>query len=1238
MGSSVNHVSFLRKANFTALLTVSLLSGCGGGGGAPSGLTPQVAPALATFAEIGVTAATVADGAATLYLMTGKSAILRLNLLLDSSTAATDLTVTEFGKGALAASQDPNGGWMLNIDASAMANGEAAPLQIRVTNSKLNKYAITTATLSFITPQTSTARLTSSGGVVGPADFQVQVLPNNSVKDFALTVRTAVRPDIGGTLIDISLDTDIGDATVSMRLPEATSTSNGSNARIRPQSAGRTALAATNASALLAEWSSTDPYVSPDGKRTNLGKTWLSFQDYLIGLADGPGSYRIASRYICVTSRITSGQSCFKDRVWLRRDTVAEVNSVVLPGYDIDAWTDFEPVLFVHGFTLSGLGGGSGTWKNFPLLSKATQIEIPSKKLVPFEFRWNTDSSFKLVGKDLADAIQKIENATGKRVNIVAHSFGGILVRVVLEKIALPTTGTIDDMIASVLTLGAPHSGIMLESGVSHGVSFPIGADFPLLSLCWQVSCYESGFNTSALTFQNPFEAARAGVSQESGEIVASIYRQVSTIPNIPIYIGIGLGASGDGGKYQNGDNLISYEGQRFFPTTDGGRRLTALCNPCTVSDAGAKVREFVLGINPATPVFPGGDVNFAREGGFGWRPNGYTHSTGIPQLDASLKDFFLPSDSTSQGIEPGPVARGCNASISADICEHAGYHAFVQLMSEVYAVPAIPVGISQGTASAPGTVLSSISGTLDWNAVTSATSYILVVDDVTASWQAFGDRVLSPPFSVTLASGTQYKWRVAACNRNGCSQYSRPLYFTTPSAVPRIIVQSVSCTSPVIATAMVCTITGSNLPPDIGMVATNCSPSPMAVVSGGTGDTRKFSCVPTAVGAPISITYSVPGYSGTLPSIDSLSVASGPPTTTSPILVVTGAYSTCLLTGANGVKCWGSNRYGQLGDGTKVDRLNPTNVQGLGTGVVSISAFGEITCAVTSLGGAKCWGFNEDGELGDGGGVSMSYPVDVQGLTSGVKAVSADSRHTCALTILGGVKCWGSNQWGELGIGFFTGVFPTPLDVVGLSSGIVAISTGGNQTCALTSGASAKCWGYNNFGQLGDGSTTDRAVPVDVLGLGSGVVAVSAGASATCALTSLGGVKCWGSNAFGGLGDGTTVDKSTPVDVLGLSTGVVAISAGAGSTCALKAGGSVKCWGDNSLGQLGDGSTVAKTTPVDVVGLDSGVVYLTGSGAAHRCVVLTSGAVKCWGFNNFGQLGDGTTITRTTPVNVVGL
>jgi alpha-tubulin suppressor-like RCC1 family protein len=351
---------------------------------------------------------------------------------------------------------------------------------------------------------------------------------------------------------------------------------------------------------------------------------------------------------------------------------------------------------------------------------------------------------------------------------------------------------------------------------------------------------------------------------------------------------------------------------------------------------------------------------------------------------------------------------------------------------------------------------------------------------------------------------------------------------------------------------------------------------------------------------------------------------------------IAAGYYHTCALTVGGGVKCWGDNRYGQLGDGTTTQRTAPVDVSGLSSGVTAIAAGYYHTCALTAGGGVKCWGNNGNGQLGDGTTAQRTTPVDVSGLTSGVAAIVAGASHTCALTAGGGVKCWGDNWYGQLGDGTTTDR-TTPVDVSGLSSGVAAIAAGAWHTCALTVGGGVKCWGYNYYGQLGDGTTTDGHTPVDVSGLTSDVAAIAAGTSHTCALTSGGGVKCWGHNGSGQLGDGTWTQRTTPVDVSGPTSGVVAIAAGDSHTCALTAGGGVKCWGANWAGQLGDGTTTWRNTPVEVSGLSSGVAAIA-AGAWHTCALTAGGGVQCWGYNSNGQLGNRKFGYRAIPVDVSGL
>jgi alpha-tubulin suppressor-like RCC1 family protein len=361
-------------------------------------------------------------------------------------------------------------------------------------------------------------------------------------------------------------------------------------------------------------------------------------------------------------------------------------------------------------------------------------------------------------------------------------------------------------------------------------------------------------------------------------------------------------------------------------------------------------------------------------------------------------------------------------------------------------------------------------------------------------------------------------------------------------------------------------------------------------------------------------------------------------PAGTTATAIGAGYGHTCALTSAKGVKCWGFNAFGQIGDGTTTNRPTPVDVSGLSSGVGAIAVGGHHVCALTTAGAVKCWGENDWGELGDGTTTNRLTPIDVFGLGDGVAAIAGGGDYTCALTDGGGVKCWGVNGSGQLGDGTTTNRL-TPVGVSGLASGVAAITAGTFNTCALMSAGGVKCWGDNGYGDLGDGQRCGRyscSTPVDVSGLSSGVVAVAAGGGNACALTSARSAKCWGQNDYGEIGDGTTTNRLTPVAVTGLAGGLKALAGGVFHTCALTGGGGVKCWGLNGTGQLGDGTTTSRSSPAAVSGLATGVTAVAAS-SSYSCALRTTGGIMCWGGNNAGQLGDGTRTTRRTPVEVVG-
>lgn len=346
---------------------------------------------------------------------------------------------------------------------------------------------------------------------------------------------------------------------------------------------------------------------------------------------------------------------------------------------------------------------------------------------------------------------------------------------------------------------------------------------------------------------------------------------------------------------------------------------------------------------------------------------------------------------------------------------------------------------------------------------------------------------------------------------------------------------------------------------------------------------------------------------------------------------VAAGNDFTCALTTAGGVRCWGSNVYGQLGDGTTVNRATPASSDVL-TGAKAITAGTQHACALLTTGGVKCWGNNTYNQLGDGSTVEHHSPVDVisnGAPLAGVTAVAAGYQHTCVLTTDRNMRCWGLNINAQLGDGTMSNVSSVPnVAVVANADGIFP-SLG--HTCALTQG-SARCWGLNDTGQVGDGTTTRRLTPVNVVtptGPLTGIAAMGVGGYHSCAvMAATRALRCWGNNTEGELGDGTTTIRTTAPDVDGLA-GVQSVAGGAYHTCALTMSGGVRCWGLNSGGQLGDGTTLTRTA---VGGTDvlTGVRALA-AGSFHTCALIASG-LRCWGTNTAGQLGDGTMTNRLSP------
>ena len=295
-----------------------------------------------------------------------------------------------------------------------------------------------------------------------------------------------------------------------------------------------------------------------------------------------------------------------------------------------------------------------------------------------------------------------------------------------------------------------------------------------------------------------------------------------------------------------------------------------------------------------------------------------------------------------------------------------------------------------------------------------------------------------------------------------------------------------------------------------------------------------------------------------------------------------------------------------------------------------SFSSLTHHTCAVLNSSGVKCWGLNANGQLGIGTTTNSSTAVSVSGLSSGVSAIAAGYSHSCAVLTSGTAKCWGLNSNGQLGDNSTTQSL-TPVAVSGLS-GVSAMSAARYNTCALLRTGAVKCWGSG--GRTGDGSGTQRLTPVDVSGLSSGVIAIASGWNHTCAVLSTGAVRCWGDNDGGQSGNGG--GGTTPQVVSGLSAGAIAIAAAEKNTCVILTTGGVRCWGENAFGGTGATPSGAQSNPQTVTGISNAVAISGGS--ETFCALLSTGAVKCWGYNGMGAFGDGTTTSSHIPVTVPGI
>ncbi len=342
----------------------------------------------------------------------------------------------------------------------------------------------------------------------------------------------------------------------------------------------------------------------------------------------------------------------------------------------------------------------------------------------------------------------------------------------------------------------------------------------------------------------------------------------------------------------------------------------------------------------------------------------------------------------------------------------------------------------------------------------------------------------------------------------------------------------------------------------------------------------------------------------------------------------------TCGVSASGAAFCWGSDALEQLGNGAAGAAASPIGVRGEHA-FESVSGGGTFTCGLTTGSAAYCWGNGARGRLGNGSSDDSAVPVAVSGGLT-LASLGTGASHACGVTVEGTTYCWGSN--GNLQLGNDTAKWSfTPVRV---NQELQAISAGGGFTCGLSVDGTAYCWGTNHDGQLGSAGPIMSAAPLPVSS-GLAFAALKSGVRHSCALTAQGAAYCWGHNVSGELGNGATLSSATPVAVASGLT-FTAISAGLDFTCGVATDGTAFCWGDNSSGQLGSAATTescagrpCSTVPLPVSG---GLSFASvTAGDAHACGVTTDGIAYCWGSNSSGQLGDGTTTDRAAPIRVLG-
>lgn len=605
----------VRHARCILVLSAALNAACGSGGSETVDPPPSSGLAMAI--------ANHEDG--NLSILAGER--MARPIVVEKADPSIDAQVTVEGPANLVRIvQEPSGRFLLSIDASGITAAAQHPITIVGRNARNGLAERVQLTIHVLEAKVvATGRLTPTGGAVASlgGHVGVQVNAGQLTAPLGVTIRTAVTPG-GNTKIRIRFDRDVSNETGVVTLL----TNLGTPAAPTPTSAtsaldlGRVRGSASSAVEDLLQH---------------------EIQNYPAFFIDERGTdyHRLAKSSLALQKATRTCDAVTKNEVCLELNTKAAVLTGPKPADELQTEleklrqqsVDVVPVLFVHGYTATSLlGGGKGTWNRFPMLVQ--KLEPSTRVFVPFEFRWVTNASLPVVADDLANAIRRLLDLTGKPVRVVAHSFGGLLVRTLLQGIEFDgdeqrfkntnVRGFDVGYVRSVLSLGTPHSGIFDRWTDRDGLRFPEGDDFEVIDGCEQISCYQAGTD---VTFPKEYiELAGAGASK--GDLVSALAASDNRPRDaIPWVAAIGMKRErGSNDKYDEGDGLITFNGQRFHPALaeDGAARGTKALLNCGV-EYGYKVREIVLG------AFKNGqhDVSVREGSQVEGDAKGYAHSQG---------------------------------------------------------------------------------------------------------------------------------------------------------------------------------------------------------------------------------------------------------------------------------------------------------------------------------------------------------------------------------------------------------------------------------------------------------------------------------------------------------------------------------------------------------------------------------------------------------------------------------